>query len=209
MIPGKLVYLRSIEREDLVQILKWRNDPATYRYLIEHSPISLSRQELWYESLVKQEMQRSAFWFMVNTSDDIPIGVTWLTGVDWRNSNAEWGFYVGEVDYRKRGHSVEAAVLLLDFAFYHLGLQRIYCYVLHENAAALGLNQRLGFVEEGTLRNHVFHEGRYKDLVLMGLSMPDYESTIESVRARIEVFANRNQPDPQNENGTAVMKQEV
>ncbi|MGW4913764.1 GNAT family N-acetyltransferase [Streptomyces sp. NPDC004270] len=62
-----------------------------------------------------------------------------------------------------------AVVMLLRFMFgerrYHKCQARIFAH----NEASLALHRRLGFVEEGRLRDHVFFAGRHEDLVVMGL----------------------------------------
>ena len=51
------------------------------------------------------------------------------------------------------------------------GLERVELSVLHDNAAAYALYERLGFVVEGRRIHDWKHEGVYRDSILMALSM--------------------------------------
>jgi RimJ/RimL family protein N-acetyltransferase len=53
---------------------------------------------------------------------------------------------------------------------YHKCEAMIYAY----NDASLGLHRRLGFVEEGRLRDHEFFAGHYHDVVGMGMTAEEF-----------------------------------
>jgi RimJ/RimL family protein N-acetyltransferase len=48
---------------------------------------------------------------------------------------------------------------------YHKCEARVFAH----NEASLTLQRRLGFTEQGSLRDHVFRAGRHHDLVMMGM----------------------------------------
>ena len=64
--------------------------------------------------------------------------------------------------------------LVLEYAFGHLNLHKVWCEVIAENTAARDLYTKFGFAEEGVLRQHVFKAGRYLDVVLMALFAQAY-----------------------------------
>ncbi len=53
---------------------------------------------------------------------------------------------------------------------YHKCEAGIYAY----NEASLALHRRLGFTEEGRLRDHEFFAGRHHDLVVMGMTAQEF-----------------------------------
>ncbi|MEU1372270.1 GNAT family protein [Streptomyces triculaminicus] len=53
---------------------------------------------------------------------------------------------------------------------YHKCQARIFAH----NEASLALQRRLGFIEEGRLRDHVFFAGRHHDLVMMGMLAEEF-----------------------------------
>jgi RimJ/RimL family protein N-acetyltransferase len=62
--------------------------------------------------------------------------------------------------------------LAVDYCWNHLNLSRISLIVFGTNERALHLYMTLGFEREGLLRNAVFINGQWTDLVLMGLLHP-------------------------------------
>jgi RimJ/RimL family protein N-acetyltransferase len=49
------------------------------------------------------------------------------------------------------------------------GLTRIKLGVFSDNARAIALYEKTGFVREGVLRDHVLIDGRYQDLIMMAM----------------------------------------
>ena len=76
---------------------------------------------------------------------------------------------IGDDRDRGRGFGRAAVDLLLDHAFDTLGLARVYLHVLAGNAAARRLYAARGFLEEGRLRGHAFKNGRWEDVLVMGV----------------------------------------
>ncbi len=171
MIIGNLIKLRAIEKEDLPLIAKWRSDPEVYHYLFENDPISLTQQEKWYENLLKSDTDKI---FMISTKDDTPIGIIGLYKIDWRSKNAEWGFYIGDRKNRLGGYAPEAEYLLIEYAFEHLNLNKLWCRTFEFNKKVLSMHRSFNFKEEGTFRKHIYHNGKYEDVVFMGLLKEEF-----------------------------------
>jgi RimJ/RimL family protein N-acetyltransferase len=72
-------------------------------------------------------------------------------------------------EHQGQGLGRPAMTELLTVAFSRLDLHRVEVHVFSFNARAIGLYASLGFVEEGRLRERVFHAGRRHDDVVMGL----------------------------------------
>lgn len=92
----------------------------------------------------------------------------------------EYGVTVG-ADHRGRGYAAEAVVMLLRFMFTERRFHKCEARVFAHNEASLALQRRLGFVEEGRLRDHVFLAGRHHDLVMMGM-LDDEFTRLHSTR---------------------------
>lgn len=193
MIVGKLVRLRAIEREDLPKIIEWRNDPEVYRNYIEYEPLSLAKQERWFESTLGHPTERN---FIVATDDGSAIGTIGLGNIDARSRVGEViRFIVGDKRYRLRGHAVEALFLALAHGFNHLNLHKIYATDLASNPKMISMHKQFGFLQEATLREHVFHEGEYVDVVILGLLRSEFREASAAIGRTIDDLARRCQ-DP-------------
>ena len=71
--------------------------------------------------------------------------------------------------HRGKGYASEALGLLIEYGFDEIGLHRIYARVIDGNEASRNLFTRLGFTQEGLLREHVFRHGKYRNMFMFGL----------------------------------------
>ena len=70
-------------------------------------------------------------------------------------------------DYQGRGVGTALMAAMIDLADGWLNLHRIELQVYTDNAPAIHLYEKFGFVVEGTLRDYVFREGVYVDALAM------------------------------------------
>lgn len=179
MIAGKKVRLRrppdrGPEHEFLVD---WRNDPANKPFFNDEEPLSLDSHLAWWDGVRKDPKQR---FYLIETVDMVEgfvselIGTTSLFDIDWRNRTAQYGRLLIIPGYRTRGFASEAEFLLLDYAFNHLNLHKVWTDILAYNEAALALHAKFKFKDEGRLCQHVFKGGKYVDVILLGLLAEEF-----------------------------------
>lgn len=68
----------------------------------------------------------------------------------------------------------EALPAIIDFGFHQLALNRIEALVMVENNASAGLLRKLGFVEEGVLREHDFFKEAFHDMRCFSILKRDW-----------------------------------
>jgi len=73
------------------------------------------------------------------------------------------------MDYWGQGLGSEALKLILRYGFDERGLNRIYAHINADNAASLRLHEKCGYQREGVLRQAIFKNGRFKDVVVMSI----------------------------------------
>ncbi|MGW1840258.1 GNAT family N-acetyltransferase [Streptomyces sp. NPDC002067] len=101
------------------------------------------------------------------------VGAVGTSYADPHAGRFEYGITL-ESGHRRKGYATEAAVLLLRFLFAERRYHKCEVRIFAHNTASLALHRRLGFVEEGRLRDHVFLTGRHQDLVVMGLLADEF-----------------------------------
>ncbi len=167
------VYLRALEPSDVERTQKWHNDPELYETLV--SPfryVSHAAEEEWIHGKAGYSQTEIRLAICLPEGDR-HIGNVYLTEIDWISRHACVGIFIGEAQYRSNGYGAQALRLLLHHAFHDLGLHRVYLIVLDDNPRAIALYEKCGFVVEGRLRQHDFKQGRFKDLIFMGLCVDD------------------------------------
>ena len=68
----------------------------------------------------------------------------------------------------------DAVCVLLRYAFRDHNLNRVCLEVLADNERAIRAYRASGLVEEGRLRQHAWHDGAHKDIVVMGVLRDDW-----------------------------------
>ncbi|GAB4139954.1 MAG: GNAT family protein [Bacteroidia bacterium] len=100
------------------------------------------------------------------------IGNIKLGNINWVHRHAELGILIGNKNFWGKGHGTEACRLVVEYAFSTLNLHKVWLAVFSNNPGAYHIYKKLGFVEEGRLRDHVFADGQYFDKILMSVFNP-------------------------------------
>src|SRR5208283_5016290 len=99
----------------------------------------------------------------------MPVGLIGLSNLNLRYGRAEYWIYIGETESRRKGLASDATVLILDYGFNTLALHRVYLVVMENNLPALAMYRKLGFVQEGVARQHMFWQGGYLDMIELAM----------------------------------------
>lgn len=164
------VTIRKFEKTDIVNKIKWINNPENNIYLHYDLPLMKDKTEGWFEKNKDSAERYDA----VIEVDDIAVGIIGLLNIDKKNRKAEYYVTIGEKEYRGKGISVKATKLLIEYAFQRLGLNRIYLYVEKENISAIKSYERIGFRREGELCQDIFSKGHYVDRYVYGITKKRY-----------------------------------
>ncbi|MCB9848896.1 MAG: GNAT family N-acetyltransferase [Phycisphaeraceae bacterium] len=95
---------------------------------------------------------------------------------------AELG-YIIRLSERGQGYATEACRGVLAYGFGELGLHKITAAWFTDNPASGRILEKLGFHEEGRLREHFFRGGRWRDTVSVGLLRQEFERQQRSADA--------------------------
>ncbi len=159
-------------------VRSWRNSRDVSRYMYRDSYITEDEHMKWLEGL-KAETNDKKVWIIYCGLR--PIGVVDLVDMDFSNKTTNWGFYIGEVSYRGRGIGSITLFRLMEYVFDTIGFHRMYTSVLENNMGALQLYKRFGFREEGMWRKHILRDGKYVDVVWVGILKEEWENAKSSL----------------------------
>ncbi len=177
MLRGKKTRLRAVEREDIPLFLRWFNDPEIRQYLSMYMPVSADEEERWFE---RQMDRQDARILAIETVEGVHIGNIGLHDLDWKNRNAQLGVVIGEKAYWGLGYGTDAIKALLRFAFDEMNLHRVQLRVFDFNERAIRCYRRCGFREEGRLRQELYRDGAYHDVLLMGILREEFHALSEA-----------------------------
>jgi UDP-4-amino-4,6-dideoxy-N-acetyl-beta-L-altrosamine N-acetyltransferase len=162
--------IRELTEGDLPMVLTWRNHPSVRTFMLTQHEISLQEHRNWFER-VKHEKNRKQL-IVLDSSE--PIGFVQFNPVS-PGSIADWGFYT-KPDATK-GSGTKLGNAALKYAFQDLGVHKVCGQAIESNAASIAFHQKLGFIEEGRLRDQQQINGQYQTLVCFGLLANDWQQT--------------------------------
>jgi RimJ/RimL family protein N-acetyltransferase len=170
MLRGERVNLGPIKREYIECFLKWFNDPELTQYLTSYRPMTRMAEEEWIENL-KNRGDTINFSIVIPNEDGSEklIGNCGIHEINWKNRFGEIGIAIGEKEYQNKGYGTEAIELLLEYGFETVNLNRLELCTYAFNVRALKSYKKVGFIEEGRKRQHVWVNGKYHDEIIMGI----------------------------------------
>ena len=75
-----------------------------------------------------------------------------------------------------KGIITRACRFVIDYAFKEYGLNRVEIAVFSENKRSRAIPERLGFTEEGTLRQLLWHHDHFVDLVIYSMLAEEWQA---------------------------------
>jgi ribosomal-protein-serine acetyltransferase len=102
------------------------------------------------------------------------VGIIVLKSIDMVNRSASIGYYLAS-SHQGRGLVTAACRLLLDYAFGELQLNRVDILCADGNTRSRAIPERLGFIQEGTLREAQWLYDHYVDLVVYAMLRSEWE----------------------------------
>jgi len=177
MLKGKSVLLRPVKRSDISYFLKWFNDPEVIQYVGMYLPLTEMAEEKYIEELGTTRARSDTMFVIevIEGSATKPIGNCALQGIYSKDRNATFGIIIGEKDYWSKNYGTEAARLLINYGFQQLNLHRISSTAIAFNERSIKLQKKVGFREEGRLRQAIFKNGQYYDLVQFGILKEEWK----------------------------------
>jgi RimJ/RimL family protein N-acetyltransferase len=184
-LRGEKVILRPFDiATDFELFLKWINDREVTRYLLRIMPSYRHQQLAWFQSLPNS----TDIVFTIETVGGDIIGTIGLEHINLINGTAWTWQIIGEKNFWGRGLGTEAKILLLEYGFNTLRLEKISAEVVASNQSSLRYNQKSGFREEGRLRSQIYREGTRHDLVFLGILKEEFSEILEQFRhTRVEI----------------------
>ena len=167
MIIGDKVCLGPMFNADAGVVFNWHNTVELMRLDGMYRPVSEGNFDKWFGT-IGQEPSRIVF-AIRNKGDLRFLGYVQITNIHPVNRSAEIGIMIGVAADRGQGRGKEALRLCIDFCWTELNLQRLTMMVVGDNAQALSAYKKVGFEQEGVLRNAVYMNGSFRDATILGL----------------------------------------
>ncbi|MCI0438437.1 MAG: GNAT family N-acetyltransferase [Chloroflexi bacterium] len=151
------VIIRAARADDYADMHEVLSCPGVYRNTLQLPYVSLDRRKEWLEKLTPDD------YMLVAEVDGRVVGNIDLTRRRNRLSHVgHLGMSVHD-DFQNQGIGTALMRAILDIADNWLNIKRVELDVFTDNARAIHLYEKFGFVIEGTLKALAFRDGEYVD----------------------------------------------
>lgn len=171
-IEGKRIYLRPIENNDLDKIYANLWDKEGRRLTGTQTVFSRTGIQRWFEN-ISVDHSRIDLMICLQENNQL-IGDIAMMEIDHQNQNSTVRISIFEKEYLGKGYGTEAMSVLLDYGFGILNLHRIELEVFEFNKRAKKAYEKLGFKQEGIIRDKLFYDGEFHDAIIMGVLREEF-----------------------------------
>ncbi len=148
------------------KMFEWVNNRKLIEFNARFKPVNRPDHATWFDRVRKDptveiraiELENGEF-----------IGSCQLHTIRHTYRHAELQIRIGETGHQGKGYGTEATRILLEYGFEELHLNRIWLTVFENNPRAIKVYKKLGFTQEGLMRQHALIGGEYVNIVVMGL----------------------------------------
>jgi ribosomal-protein-serine acetyltransferase len=167
------VHLRVLEEADAEEVhaLVEANRAFLARWMPWAADQDLDRTRNFIRTAHERHERNDGFEAAL-VADGRIAGCAGFAGIDWVARATGIGYWLAE-DRQGRGLMTRAISALVDHAFGEWKLHRVEIRAAAENVRSRAIPERLGFTQEGTLREAELVGEQYQDLAVYGLLASD------------------------------------
>jgi RimJ/RimL family protein N-acetyltransferase len=159
--------LEPLGTEHVAGLWAAHNDAESRRLTGTHE--QLTEQQVLDRVAARIAADDRADWAIVRADDGFFLGEVMLRRIDPHNESAEFYIALGNPKVFGKGYGSEATKAIIDFAIDVVKLHRITLQVVDFNTRAQRVYSKIGFHQEGLLREAWFWDGEWSDVILMAL----------------------------------------
>lgn len=164
--------LRRMEKADLECVLAWRNHPDVRRFMYTRHEIGYEEHQRWFASASHDPAKH----LLIFEHEGVRAGFVNITQ-HASATIADWGFYMAPDAAQGQGKLLGEAAL--KYAFESLGLHKLCGQAMAFNERSIRFHRRLGFQQEGLLRDQHFDGERFHSVVCFGLLHQEWRSQLK------------------------------
>jgi ribosomal-protein-alanine N-acetyltransferase len=172
-LTGERLYLRLVEKTDIPTSIEWLNDQETTKWMQNGLYPKTEKEMLAYYN----SMQKPNLYLAIILKD----GNRYIGNISLKN-NSQNGYYsevsiiIGDKSAWGKGYAPEAISLLAVHCFKRLNIHKLKAGAVVNNTACIRAFVRAGFHVEGTEREAVYSEGKFRDISVLALIRSDMEA---------------------------------
>jgi len=144
--------IATLRLEDAAFFLQLLNTPEWLRFIGDRKVHDRSQAETYLKNgFLKVQEERGFSYYLVRNLGGAPLGTCgFLKKPNLKNVDFGFAFLP---EFHGRGYGFEAGRAVLDYGIHRFGFQELDAVTVPENAASIGLLEKLGFEREGSVED--------------------------------------------------------
>ena len=173
MIETNNVLLRPLVAEDAPHTLELRHDLDANQVSMGHPfPVNIENEREWISNLYTGQQRENIYLAIVHRETSLFLGYLSARKINTIDRTAWFGIFINK-ESRRKGYSSEAMTAFLNYLHQVFNLRKILLEVQSRNQKAINLFEKVGFKEEGLLKNQVWSDGKFQDVMVMSIFLEE------------------------------------
>lgn len=168
--------LKQIELKDAESIFRLTFNSRDYlrEWLPWLDQINTVEDTLTFiENCLKGQEENKSFQTVIILNQEI-VGLIGINEINWRNKTAYMGYWLAK-EYQGNGIMTKAVKALIDYALKKINLNKVEIRAAVGNQKSRAIPERLGFVNEGCIRQAEWLYDHYVDHIIYGILSDEWK----------------------------------
>lgn len=175
ILETERLLLKELNPEIMYNLFTYFSDDEIIEYLGLRSENELELERMKFEQGYTTFKTSFKNFLIIEKESDFIIGRTGFHTWYIHHFRGEMGYDIRDDHNMGKGFMTEANRAIIEYGFENMDLNRIEAFTGTNNTASHKLLKKLGFKEEGLLREHYFKNNRIEDSLCFGLLKKEYE----------------------------------
>lgn len=174
----KLKLANTYDYEIFNKILKIRNEISVRKNMLNDGLIKKKTHHSWIKERLPNKKNK---FYIIYIKNEI-AGMLILDEIEKKHKRGNWAFYLTKKFQNNYGAIIEYK--FLNMFFKNNEFNKLNCIVLSFNQTVIKLHQKFGFIIEGVIKDYIYRNNLFLDLVLLGIKRDvwlEYKKKIEKI----------------------------
>lgn len=172
----KNLFIKPLKLSDVDCIMTWVNDPDVVKNLQNFNKKFTKKDEAIYVKKTLKSKNDFVFSIFQKNNGEY-VGQIGIHQISWENKLGRLSIIIKREHWGKN-YAQEVIPLVLSSAFHKLKLHKVWLMRWSTNKKAKHLYKKLGFKEEGILKDEYFWKGKYHDMIRMAILKSEFKKIL-------------------------------
>ena len=181
ILENNRVLLRPLEESDFENLVSFsKTEPELWEYsLVKAEGIEALKK--YIQVALDNRIKENSYPFIVfDKLTNFYAGSTRFYDMQLSNQSLQLGFTWYGKDFQRTGLNQNCKLLLLEFAFEKMNMERVEFRADNENKKSISAMKKLGCIEEGVLRkNFIKPSGERRDSIVLSILKDEWTNSVK------------------------------